>query len=679
MATATVIAITGQAWARDEAGNLRELSIGDTLQEGETLITSDNGRVELDFADGTGANVVEGGQEVAVTADLVSDLIVTTEDASVQDDDLEALLAALDDEDGDLLDLLDATAAGGGAGGGGGGSDFVRVARIAEETDSLSFNTEGGLEGAEFFEFDGAPDAAAATEDEAALEPAPEPGPGLSGTITLSVPQQVIEGQPITVTASVNNAPQGSPLVITLSNGQQITIAVGETTGSVTFDSRPDDVYLQGDDAQSLTISDATGGGYDTLDTTATDTVNVVDDNDTTTITLSGPEQVTEGDSITITASVDNAPITDLIITLSNGEQITIAAGATSGEITFTSRDDEEFQQGNTPVAVSISETEGGNYEDLNTESTATVNVVDDSDTVNATLTSTLAAGSNEDGATVVYTITLGTAPTTAETFTFDVNGEQQTITVEAGATSGTTEFTFSDPDVFVDSDTIGAPSNLEGSNNSGYEDLNLVNNATSHEVVDTIDTVTATLSANTDSVAEGGTVTYTVTLTGPDGADLTGHNGLEFRLADGSTVAIAAGAVSGSTTVTAADDAFVGGQDTLVNSIDAVLNDSDSEFEDLATAGETRVAVTDEPGTPGNPGEPNDGDAITVSIEATSAQFTEAEEQTFTVSLSEAVDRDVTVTLDGGNTVTIVAGATDTTYTRAPQGDDVFNDGETV
>ncbi len=137
MATATVIAITGQAWARDEDGNLRELRIGDVLQEGETLITSADGRVELDFADGTGANVVEGGQEVAVTSDLVRDLIVAT-DASAQDDDLEALLAALDDEDGDLLDILDATAAGAGAGGGGGGGNsFVRVARIAEETDPL--------------------------------------------------------------------------------------------------------------------------------------------------------------------------------------------------------------------------------------------------------------------------------------------------------------------------------------------------------------------------------------------------------------------------------------------------------------------------------------------------------------------------------------------------------------
>ncbi|WP_332870694.1 immunoglobulin-like domain-containing protein, partial [Halomonas sp. Choline-3u-9] len=195
-------------------------------------------------------------------------------------------------------------------------------------------------------------------------------------------------------------------------------------------------------------------------------------------------------------------------------------------------------------------------------------------------------------------------------------------------------------------------------------------------------DTVTATLSADSDSVAEGGTVTYTVTLTGPQGADLSGHNGLEFRLADGSTVTIAAGELSGSATVTAADDAFEGGQATLVNSIATVENDSDSEFEQLVTAGETSVTVTDEPGTPGNPGDPGDpngGDAISVSIVADQAEFSEAEEQTFTVSLSEAVDREVTVTLDGGNTVTIAAGETDATYTRDPQGDDVFVDGENV
>ncbi|QJA24738.1 hypothetical protein GYM47_11840 [Vreelandella piezotolerans] len=57
-------------------------------------------------------------------------------------------------------------------------------------------------------------------------------------------------------------------------------------------------------------------------------------------------------------------------------------------------------------------------------------------------------------------------------------------------------------------------------------------------------------------------------------------------------SVTIAAGQLSGSTTVTAADDAFVGGQDTLVNRIDAVLNNSDSEFENLVTAGNTSVTV---------------------------------------------------------------------------------------
>ncbi|KAE8439238.1 hypothetical protein F1978_05410, partial [Vreelandella piezotolerans] len=80
------------------------------------------------------------------------------------------------------------------------------------------------------------------------------------------------------------------------------------------------------------------------------------------------------------------------------------------------------------------------------------------------------------------------------------------------------------------------------------------------------------------------------------------------------------------------------------------MLNNSDSEFENLVTAGNTSVTVTDEPGTPGNPGDPgtpNGGDGITVSIVADKAEFTEAEAQTFTVRLSEAVDRDVTVTLD--------------------------------
>ncbi|MCG7592071.1 MULTISPECIES: retention module-containing protein, partial [unclassified Halomonas] len=567
MATATVIAITGQAWARDEDGNLRELRIGDVLQEGETLITSADGRVELDFADGTGANVVEGGQEVAVTSDLVSDLIVAT-DASAQDDDLEALLAALDDEDGDLLDILDATAAGAGAGGGGGGGNsFVRVARIAEETDPLSFSTEGGLEGAEFVEFDGG--AVAADDGEDVTVPTPAPEPGADVEIILTAPQQVTEGQQITITATVSVAPQGSPLVITLSNGQQITIAIGETTGSVTFDSRPDDAYLQGDGSIAIGIDTATGGGYDTIDTTSEANVIVSDDNDITTITLTVPETVTEGEPITVSASVNNAPQgSPLVITLSNGQQITIAVGETTGSVTFESRADDVYQQGTDTLNLSIESAEGGNYEALDSDATAAVTINDDADATTITLSAPSAV---TEGEPITVSASVNNAPQGSPLVITLSNGQQ--ITIDVGETTGSVTFESRADDVYQQgTDTLNL--SIESAEGGNYEALDS-DATTTVSVVDDNDTVTATLSADASSVAEGGTVTYTVTLTGPQGADLTGHNGLEFRLADGSTVTIAAGQLSGSTTVTAADDAFVGGQDTLVNRIDAVLNNS--------------------------------------------------------------------------------------------------------
>lgn len=140
MTIATVLSITGQAWARDAEGNLRELRAGDAIQEGETLVTSDNGSVQLDFGDGLEPALIEGGQEIAMTPELDANAPVEVADSSVLDEDLEALLAALDEEDGDLLDILDATAAGAGGGGGeGGGHDFVRLARISEAVDPLSF------------------------------------------------------------------------------------------------------------------------------------------------------------------------------------------------------------------------------------------------------------------------------------------------------------------------------------------------------------------------------------------------------------------------------------------------------------------------------------------------------------------------------------------------------------
>ncbi|MGR4068002.1 retention module-containing protein [Billgrantia sp. C5P2] len=147
MAIATVISITGQAWARDAEGNLRELRVGDTLQEGEVLVTSDNGSAQLDFADGIDPVLVEGGEQVVMTPELDADEAVDASEFAALDEDLEALLTALDDDSVDLLDILDATAAGAGPGGGAdGGHSFVRLARIAEDVNPLAFEFGLGQE-----------------------------------------------------------------------------------------------------------------------------------------------------------------------------------------------------------------------------------------------------------------------------------------------------------------------------------------------------------------------------------------------------------------------------------------------------------------------------------------------------------------------------------------------------
>lgn len=149
MSIAVVLSVTGQAWARDAEGNLRELRPGDVLQEGEVVVTSDDGSVDLDFGGGeAGLVVIEPGQEVLMQAELVPGVEVDAEQASVQDDEVEALLAALEDDDIDLLDILEDTAAGAGAGdAAGGGHGFVRLARITEGVDPLSFQYGFGLAG----------------------------------------------------------------------------------------------------------------------------------------------------------------------------------------------------------------------------------------------------------------------------------------------------------------------------------------------------------------------------------------------------------------------------------------------------------------------------------------------------------------------------------------------------
>ncbi|MEP6360375.1 MAG: retention module-containing protein [Halioglobus sp.] len=136
VAIATVKAVVGKAYARNADGELRELRPGDTVMEGETVVTPDGGSVELSMSDGSPL-VISDMPEMTLTADLVAQTASTREESEVTDETINDVLAALESGE-DLGDVLAATAAGGAGGGAGGaGSSFIRLGRIVEGVDEF--------------------------------------------------------------------------------------------------------------------------------------------------------------------------------------------------------------------------------------------------------------------------------------------------------------------------------------------------------------------------------------------------------------------------------------------------------------------------------------------------------------------------------------------------------------
>ncbi|WP_445006117.1 retention module-containing protein [Halomonas mongoliensis] len=317
MAIATVISISGQAWARDADGNLRELRVGDTLQEGETLVTADNARVQLDFGDGLGPTVIDGGQQVAMTPELDSSQLAEPSEFSALDEDLEALLAAIDEGEGDLLDALDATAAGAGPGGGAdGGHSFVSLARISEDVDPLAFDFEGGELSA--IDFPEAEPELLAEEAEAELE---ELAPGTISVVLVDV--NSLNAGAVPVTGTTANVPEGSTVSIIVTDTLGNTATASAVTGADgSYSTEIDLSDLQdGDLTVEAVVTDQTGTSVDAADDAVKDTIAEA----TITIdTIAGDdvingEEAEEGNQITITGTVSGDARVDDEVTLTVG------------------------------------------------------------------------------------------------------------------------------------------------------------------------------------------------------------------------------------------------------------------------------------------------------------------------------------------------------------------------
>ncbi|PLP85425.1 hypothetical protein CYD26_24775, partial [Pseudomonas sp. FFUP_PS_473] len=154
-------------------------------------------------------------------------------------------------------------------------------------------------------------------------------------TVTLSATPSVAEGGVVTYTASVNAPVTGTPLVVTLANGQTITIPVGESSGSVPF-TAPNNVHNTNAPLTN-SITNVEGGNYEKVEAVGKPSTTVTDGpgtQDSTGLSVSATGEVTEGGKIVYTVSLTNPAGTEMKVTLSNNQVVTIAAGAKEGSIT---------------------------------------------------------------------------------------------------------------------------------------------------------------------------------------------------------------------------------------------------------------------------------------------------------------------------------------------------------
>ncbi|MHA7117224.1 immunoglobulin-like domain-containing protein, partial [Pseudomonas promysalinigenes] len=170
--------------------------------------------------------------------------------------------------------------------------------------------------------------------------------------LSLSATGTVQEGGSIVYTATLTN-PAGSEMKITLSNGEVITIGKGLTEGSITVPAPANTVYVDAGNV-SVNVTGTTGGDFEKLNVSPTPAVTAITDTiDTSTVTLTATPSAVEGGMVTYTASV-TSPVTGtpLVITLANGQTITIPVNASSGSVDFTAPNN--VYNTNTPLTNSI-------------------------------------------------------------------------------------------------------------------------------------------------------------------------------------------------------------------------------------------------------------------------------------------------------------------------------------
>ncbi len=475
-------------------------------------------------------------------------------------------------------------------------------------------------------------------------------------------------------------------------SGASIVIAAGATGGAVTI-TGVNDALDETDETVIVDIDSVTNG---TESGTQQVTATIADDDAAPTVTLgiTGSPLAENGGVATVTATLSAASGQNVTVNLAytgtatnttdytrSGASIVIAAGATTGNVTITGVND-ALDEADETVIVDVDSVTNGT-ESGTQQVTATITDDDAAPTVTlgitgsplaenggvATVTATLSAASGQ-------TVTVNLAYSGGATNTTDYTRSGASIVIAAGATSGTVTITGVDDALDEDAETV-------------IVDIDSVTNGTESGTQQVAATITdddaaptVTLGISGSPLAEnGGVATVTATLSAASAKTVTvnlAFTGTATNVSDytrnTSSIVIAAGATTGTATITGVDDALIEGVETVITDIDSVTNGTESGTQQVT------ANITDDEGplvTLGISGSPlaeNGGVAtVTATLSATTGS---------TVTVNLAFSGTATNTSDytrSGASITITAGNTSGSITLTGVNDAAIESAETV
>ncbi|MFP8967162.1 immunoglobulin-like domain-containing protein [Pokkaliibacter sp. CJK22405] len=170
---------------------------------------------------------------------------------------------------------------------------------------------------------------------------------GRSGTFTVTLDQTPTEDVTVELVYS-GVAEDGTDFTAT----HTVTIAAGQQTA--TFDLYAiDDNLVEGDEIVTVSIGTISGGGFEAVEAGANNSATAtIVDNDAAVVSISGPDEITEGDSGVYTISLTNPVANDVVVQLvytgtatdgtdyTSVASVTIAAGSTSVDFDIATIDD---------------------------------------------------------------------------------------------------------------------------------------------------------------------------------------------------------------------------------------------------------------------------------------------------------------------------------------------------